>query len=932
MLGLRLRDEFLGPQMPGTTIMLRRPDNTGSTQQSPDRILSITYPTADVQVALRAISAERAGHPIVLLGERGRGKSHIMSVMHHAIESPDRVETWAKEWGERLSIGALQNLVLQRGFRAISEPVHNQEYPLLWELLFDRHPKGELFRGRFQQIGYPYPPRSLIEEMLTVQPVALILDEFQKWFDGLRDEPGPEGIKYRTWAENFIQNLSEISKERPDLLILVISVLNNNTEAFRQVHRVGPVLIDFRGPTAKQDRQKLVIYRLFENRENIPTSDIRHLTAPYAAERYRLLFSHLPESERGRVAEEVVACWPFSPELLELLEDQILMAEAAQQNRDLIRILAQVYRARGEEVPIITPADFLVDDDSCGVQSLLDSISASAHHERLREIARRNLETIEAAGTVIPHARELVSALWVRSMSPWSNAGGTRQELHLDITRREFIDDNAFQSEIVQLIENSINIHGEESPEGRLRFGIEENPRSRVRATARNDRFWQPGPASVAGQVRYPGKDIEHIRNTLRHILVPADREPPSRVIVLGPDWVNNPWSDIDETDRPGHWERPVLILVPDPLQISEGRIQELGVWLARHVSSRRNTVRFLLPELGSKGLYRDAELLFCARCSYLTSIAWKNDPKYRALKDEFDKPLREALKKRFDRFAILKSWDYRNPEQCIFEVERINAQGEQIPSAVEKRITEDLFDPEAFQELLMQRAGESFLVGKLLDELVEPPPAETREAIPYLGDTRIYEEILKAVARGKLVVNVGGTWVGRLPEHVDDGEALRYVRSKAFRSGLEMREVQLGLPSSVGGVTVTAPPAGTATIPSAQETSVLRETAPVSFGRAIQLPVGGPAVETEPSGVQKKTCLAEEPNTGINLCGYFEKWRLSAEHTLDKVKLEFQGLTVQQVKQILQRLPSFVRASLEVTYREEGKDDDRLSLGGDNF
>jgi hypothetical protein len=49
MLGLKLRDEFLGSQMPGTAIELRRNDNRGAAQKSPDRILSITYPTADVQ-------------------------------------------------------------------------------------------------------------------------------------------------------------------------------------------------------------------------------------------------------------------------------------------------------------------------------------------------------------------------------------------------------------------------------------------------------------------------------------------------------------------------------------------------------------------------------------------------------------------------------------------------------------------------------------------------------------------------------------------------------------------------------------------------------------------------------------------------------------------------------------------------------------------
>ena len=94
MLNLKLRDEFLGSQMPGTAITLRRGDNTGAAQQSPDQILSITYPTADVHTALRAVSTERVQRPIVLMGDRDRGKSHIMAVMHHAIQSPGQEETW----------------------------------------------------------------------------------------------------------------------------------------------------------------------------------------------------------------------------------------------------------------------------------------------------------------------------------------------------------------------------------------------------------------------------------------------------------------------------------------------------------------------------------------------------------------------------------------------------------------------------------------------------------------------------------------------------------------------------------------------------------------------------------------------------------------------------------------------------------------------
>ena len=916
MLNLKLRDEFLGSQMPGTAITLRRKDNSGAAQGTPDYILSITYPTADVQTALRAVSTDRSKRPIVLMGDRGRGKSHIMAVMHHAIKSPSQVQSWANEWGNRLGSQPLSGLVLENRFFAISEPVHNQEYPKLWDLIFERHPKGDFFRGKFNQMGRPYPPRSLLEEMFDAQPIALILDEFQKWFDGLSDQPGPEGIKYRTMAENFIQNLSELSKDRPDILILVISVLNNNTEAFRQVHRDSPVVVDFRGPTAKDDRKNLLLYRLFKNRQNIPTDDIRSILDSYASERFRLRFSHLPESERSRIVSEVTACWPFSPELMELLEDHILMSQAAQETRDLIRILASSYRERAEKVPIITPADFFVDDDTCGVQSLLDSIATVGEQERLRQVAQRNLETIRTIGAPVPHARELVSALWIRSMSPGRNAGGTRQELQLDITREQPVDDNSFQGELVQLIEASINIHGEESPDGRLKFGLDENPRSKVRASAKNDKLWQQGVSVIeAGQTGYPGKDIEHVRNTLRHTLVPETKQSSSRVIVLGPNWQDDPWADVEDADKPLKWDRPVLIVIPEALKTSDAkRVEALGAWLAAHVPAKRNMVRFLLPADTEKGIYRDGELLFCSRCSFLTSIAWRDDSKYRSLKEEFDKPLRDALKKRFNRFAVLRRWNYRQPEQCIFDVERVTAQGDEIPAAVEKALVEDLFDPDEFQSLVVERAKESCLVGDLLDELSEPPPPDTRDAIPFLGETPINEEVLKIVSRGKVVLNVGGTWISRLPEHSSDEDALRFVRSKGFRVGQELRHIQLGLPAAVGGTTVRGPEAQPHVAPPQPPGGDPKPpvTPPMT-------PPTGPVGHVPPVTAPRAVHRTGEATSGINLSACFEKWGVDPSAVLDTTTIEFNGLTVQQVKQILSRLPSSLKASMEVTLTKEG-------------
>jgi hypothetical protein len=139
------------------------------------------------------------------------------------------------------------------------------------------------------------------------------------------------------------------------------------------------------------------------------------------------LAGNLPEAERPRIVGEVVGSWPFAPELLSLLNDQILVSAAAQDERDIIKILTLIFRTRGDAVPIITPADFSVDEpgDIGSVQTLLDSIASTALQAQLRDVAIRNLADVQALPTPIPEARELVSSIWLRSLSPHNTKGGT---------------------------------------------------------------------------------------------------------------------------------------------------------------------------------------------------------------------------------------------------------------------------------------------------------------------------------------------------------------------------------------------------------------------------------------------------------------------------------------------------------------------------
>ena len=80
MLQLTLRSEFRGRRLGGTAIELENAKKTGATQMAVADFLEITYPSADALKSLEAVGPDR-GRPLVLIGERGQGKSHLMALL-----------------------------------------------------------------------------------------------------------------------------------------------------------------------------------------------------------------------------------------------------------------------------------------------------------------------------------------------------------------------------------------------------------------------------------------------------------------------------------------------------------------------------------------------------------------------------------------------------------------------------------------------------------------------------------------------------------------------------------------------------------------------------------------------------------------------------------------------------------------------------------
>lgn len=907
MLGLQLRDEFKGARLRGTTIDFTNDAKTGALDMAAQDFLRITYPSVDLIKTIKA-AAPGSNRAVVLIGDKGQGKSHLMAALCHLLRDPEAGEAWLKDWSDKLDRPELAQLGLHSARHVIAEPLHDRRFAYLWDLLFARHPNGEYARGVWAGQKTEVPGKDILVAMFKSKPCALLLDEFQTWFDGLSDAQEPRQV----WAFNFIQLLSEIAENNPELLTLVVSVREGSSNAAQQLFRVNPVRVDFKGEQAQHDRRRLLLYRIFENRINISEAQIVPLIEPHLSEFIRL--GQRPASEVDKHRARFVEAWPFSPELLQLLDDEVIFAIKAQGTRDLVRILVELFKTAGDTIPVITPADFeLSGDDRGSAAALIDNVGID-HHKQLRDRALRNLTAVqEALGgdlTGVPHLREILTSLWLRSLSlDNQRVGADPETLQIDVTRGARLDDNAFQAELSSIESNSYNIHKTGS---RLVFKLEENARTRLMAHARNDKLFQNG------------EDVDFLASEIRHAIGgDAQISGMYRTIVLKREWNNSPWDEVEESLRPNVWDNkiPLIVLPAYPAELNA----VLGAWLKKFLGSNRNTVRFLLPRKGSDGasaIYQDKELILAARAASLAKGWAKDEPAYKALSTEFLGALKTRIAERFDRFAILSVWNHEDSSKCVFSVEPHGTKGDKIPAAIQEKIKQNLFVDEDFDELVVSFAEKNMSMAKLLAELREPRGGGL-DCIPWLGEAEAKDSVLAVCAAGHITIHARGLNSLQVVPGEPSDVALRRMKRDFNVTGKQLEDTTLSkpgsAPSSSGQTPIVLPVGGSGGLPGIAPVPGT-PGAPAPGDAPPQNPFGDPPPAGGGAGTHAPitTKLESAPTSGLNLLSrVVDAWHVGPATTVRNVSIKVEKLTGAQLQQLIRNLPDGLSYGLDADKEE---------------
>lgn len=396
--------------------------------QKPAVFFENTYPTAGLKAlaaeALGRLSGARPGNNAIIRLETafGGGKTHNLIALRHLASgdvSPDTV-------GEFVDVDLLPKPGAVRIAGIVGTDL-DAEGGLRHGEVATRTLWGELAYQIGQVAGYQLvaksdrdfaaPGAGFLEELIGDQPTLILLDEIARHLRGAKAVPtvtGKSDLAEQTVA--FLTSLLEFaaSKER----CVVVLTLADVSDAFgRETEELRTDLEEARKVSGRQERvitptgeteiSAIVTHRLFATIDTTAATE----AADSLSSAYRRLLdqgAELPSrSGRAEYTAEIVANYPFHPELLNTLNLKVATIPNFQKTRGALRLLAMVVRRIWSE----RPADALtigLDDIGLGDSAIADDLTSRLQRPAFKQVIEADI--VSPLKGSLAHAQELDDA------------------------------------------------------------------------------------------------------------------------------------------------------------------------------------------------------------------------------------------------------------------------------------------------------------------------------------------------------------------------------------------------------------------------------------------------------------------------------------------------------------------------------------------
>ena len=342
-------------------------------ENNPEEFLKITYPSSAIKRILERIEEKLSGKShqggFLFVGPYGSGKSHTLITLYHLFNNPSLAESWGRQW--RL------NFELPERSQSVIVSTRRYDVDRLWEPIFKLLGKENLLSGIKR-----FPTTDQIEEMIGDDVVAIFIDEIENWYGAFDPEKQAYLIEQN---ETFLEHLLEVASDPNKKLFVFITFLEEKEGLKKIFNRTKPIRIDV---SPIEDRERIILHRLFENVENADKCKIES-----TVEEYLNGYSD-PIKIEDNYKRRMMRTYPFHPLLLDILFQIYEAATERQDVRGMLNVLADAVKDNFERKDLILISD--IDENAFRGMDLKLVEKYEFDLERVKDIgfAREILKTI----------------------------------------------------------------------------------------------------------------------------------------------------------------------------------------------------------------------------------------------------------------------------------------------------------------------------------------------------------------------------------------------------------------------------------------------------------------------------------------------------------------------------------------------------------
>lgn len=450
-----LSEEVRSGQVYGVVQLYKVLEDKPALEKNPADVFARTYLTDALRTALDQVRYKLTGQDrrggLVFTGGYGSGKSHQLLALYHTLTHPDLAAQWLGGHGYDEPLPAPDDLVV------IVLHTARVDYNNLWEPIFQQLGAENVLS---QVKRYPTIPQ--IRQALGSQPVVIIIDEIENWYETILPQRVSTAETSRAANRTFLQHLLEVANEPDVPLMVLFSLIRDNPDIVDVIDRTGPISINL---STAADREEILLYRLFEQVDRNKAAQVVDCFTELYRERQIAVPMGDYESYRTRMAR----VYPLHPELLRVLFERYSTASNYANTRGILYLLATILREQAANVPIL----------------LTSAVDAAQFDNELvvldRPLVEATVRDIERVSH-IEYGREILSTVLLYSINREQQIGAGETEIVMGVATPE-INPNDVLLGLNRLLGQAWHLH---KLNGQYAVRIEENVFAVVQNRARD--------------------------------------------------------------------------------------------------------------------------------------------------------------------------------------------------------------------------------------------------------------------------------------------------------------------------------------------------------------------------------------------------------------------------------------------------------------